>query len=96
MKYITPVRSPCFWTRKNVQKLGLFTDSMEFFLNGAELSLNSVISANSTWAQFQDTVSHMCLAGAVVASWTLTQEVADLSPFTLMTNILSLNPLNSV
>ena len=29
----------------------------------------------------------MCLAGAVVASWSLTQEVAGLSPFTVMTNI---------
>ena len=28
------------------------------------------------WAQFKDPVSHMCLAGAVVASWSLTQEVA--------------------
>ena len=29
----------------------------------------------------------MCLAGAVVASWSRTQEVAGLSPFTAMTNI---------
>ena len=35
------------------------------------------------WAQFKDPVSHMCLACAVVASWTLTQEVAGLSPFTV-------------
>ena len=46
-----------------------------FFLNGAELSLNSVNSGNlmnhrsMNWAQFKDPVSHMCLAGAVVASW---------------------------
>ena len=25
------------------------------------------------WAQFKDLASHMCLAGAVVASWSLTQ-----------------------
>ena len=31
--------------------------------------------------QFKDPVSHTCLAGAVVASWSLTQEVAGLSPF---------------
>ena len=46
------------------------------------------------WAQFKDPVSQMCLAGAVVASWYLTQEVTGwqvLSPFTVMTNILSLN-----
>ena len=29
----------------------------------------------------------MCLAGAVVASWSLKQEVAGLSHFTVMTNI---------
>ena len=29
----------------------------------------------------------MCLAGAGVASWSLTQEVAGSSPFTVMTNI---------
>ena len=45
---------------------------IEFFLNGAELSLNSVISGNlinhssMNWAQFKDPVSHMCLAGTVV------------------------------
>ena len=37
--------------------------------------------------EFKDPVSHMCLAGAVVASWSLTQEVAGSSPFTVMTNI---------
>ena len=36
------------------------------------------------WDQFKDPVSHMCLAGAVVAFWSLTQEVAGLSPFTVM------------
>ena len=41
------------------------------------------------WAQFKDltSVSHMCLAGAVKASWSLTQEMTGLSPFTTMTNI---------
>ena len=33
------------------------------------------------WAQFKDTVPHMYLAGTVVASWSLTQEVAGSSPF---------------
>ena len=27
------------------------------------------------WVQFKDPVTHMCLAGTVVASWHLTQEV---------------------
>ena len=37
--------------------------------------------------QFRDPVSHMCLAGTVVASSSLTQEVESSSPFTVMTNI---------
>ena len=39
------------------------------------------------WGQFKDPVSHMCLAGAVVASWSLMQEMAGSSLFTVMTNI---------
>ena len=31
----------------------------------------------------------MCFAGTVVASWSLTQEVADSIPFTVMTNIFT-------
>ena len=38
------------------------------------------------WDQFKDPVSHMCLAGALVASWSLMQEMADSSPITIMTN----------
>ena len=33
------------------------------------------------WAQFEDPVSHMCIAGVVVAYWSLTQEAAGSSPF---------------
>ena len=36
--------------------------------------------------QFKDPVSHMCLASAVVASWSLTQEVAG---FTVIVNIFA-------
>ena len=60
------------------------TKSMEFFLNGAELSLNSadlINHWNITWAWFEDPVSHMCLAGTMVASWSLNQEMAGSSPF---------------
>ena len=39
------------------------------------------------WAEFEDPVSHVCLSGTMVASWSLIQEVAGLSPFTVMTNI---------
>ena len=70
--------------------------TVEFFLNGAESSFNSVNSANSenlinqssmNWAEFKEPLSHVCLAGAVVASWALTQEMAGSSPFPVITNI---------
>ena len=51
------------------------------------------------WVQFKDQVSHMCLAGTVVASWSLIQEVAGLQgfePFYCDDIFLSLNSLNSV
>ena len=38
---------------------------------------------------YKDPVSHMCLVAAVVASWSLTQEVAGSSPFTVISNILA-------
>ena len=34
-----------------------------------------------SWAQFKVTISPTCLAGTVIASWSLTQEVAGSSPF---------------
>ena len=39
----------------------------------------------------KDPVSHMCLAGTVVTSWSLTQEVevAGSNTFTVITNIFS-------
>ena len=39
------------------------------------------------WSQFKDPVSHTCLAGAILVSWSLTREVAGSNPFTVMTNI---------
>ena len=47
---------------------------------------NMLNHGSMCWDQFKDPVSHMCLAGALVASWSLTQEVAGSSPFTVMTN----------
>ena len=47
------------------------------------------------WAQFEDPVSHMCFASTVVASWSITQQVAGLSLFTVMTNIFSLNSVKT-
>ena len=77
---------------------------LEFFLNGTGLSFNSVISGNSgnlinhwsmNWTQFKDPATHTCLAGAMVASWSLTQEVAGLNPFN-ENYFLTLNSLNTV
>ena len=60
--------------------------------------MNSVTSANSgnqinqggmNWSQFKDPVYHMCLAGDVVTSWFLTQEVARSNLFTVIINIFS-------
>ena len=42
------------------------------------------------WSQFKDPVSHICLADAMVASCSLTQEVVGSSPFTVMTNIFAI------
>ena len=43
---------------------------------------------SACWSSpFKDPISHMCLAGAVVASWSLTQEMAVSSPFNVMTNM---------
>ena len=39
------------------------------------------------WDQFKDIVSHMHLAGTVVAYWSFAQELAGLSPLAVMTNI---------
>ena len=33
------------------------------------------------WAQFKDPLCYLCLAGTVVAFWSLTQDVAGSSPF---------------
>ena len=42
-------------------------------------------------SQFKDHVSNMCLAGTVVACWSLTYEMASSSPFTVMPNIFELS-----
>ena len=36
---------------------------------------NLINHCSMNWAKFKDPVSHMCLAGAVVACWSLTQEL---------------------
>ena len=45
--------------------------------NGNLLNSGNLINHHSiNWAQFKDPVSHMCLAGDVVAALSLTQEMA--------------------
>ena len=49
----------------------------------------NIVNSGILINQFKDPAPHMCLAGAVVAPWSLTQEVAGSNPFTVMTNIFS-------
>ena len=66
-------------------------DTMEFSLNRNRSSMNSanqnlINHRNMNWSQFKKPVSHMCVDGAVVASWSLTQEVTGSNPFIVITN----------
>ena len=76
-------------TTKENQELR-HSETMEFSLNRTANSRKLINHWSMSWAQFKDTVSPMCIAGAVVASWTPTQEVARWQVqvlFTVMTNI---------
>ena len=53
----------------------------------SEFSKSDKSFQSMNWNRFKDSVSDRCLAGSVVASWFLTQEVAGSNPFTVMTNI---------
>ena len=56
----------------------------EFSPNGTENSMNlgnQINQRSMNWGQLEGLVSHVCLAGAVVASWSLTQEVTGSSAF---------------
>ena len=44
------------------------------------------------WSQFKDPVSHMCVADAVVAYWSLTQEVVGSNSFTVI-KFFVVNPI---
>ena len=63
------------------------------FPKWAEISVNSANSGNlinhrsMNCSQFKDPVSDMCLVGTVAACWSLTQQMASLSHFTVMMNI---------
>ena len=53
---------------------GVFPKWVELSLNSANLR-NLMKHWSMNWAQFKDPVSHMCIAGTVVACWFITQEV---------------------
>ena len=81
VKYCIPVEcSDSQWRiqdfpERGANSKGWVSSLLEFFLNGAELSLNSEKLINHwsmNWAQFKDSITHMCLAGTVVACWSLT------------------------
>ena len=48
------------------------------------------------WDECKDPVSHVCIAGDVVASWSLSQSLTGSSPFTVMTNILLLDSIQLI
>ena len=56
--------------------------TLEIFLCGAELSVNSTYSGNPmhrlsmNWGQSEDPLCYLCLGGAVLAFLSFTQEVA--------------------
>ena len=67
--------------------------TMEFSLNGAELSLNSVKSGNlenlrnhwsMNWVQYNDLLCYLWLCGLVVSFLSLTQEILGSSPTLLI------------
>ena len=74
---------------KHVTKKG--DKNHKFSLNGTGILINGM-----NYNQFRNPISHMCLVGTVVASWSLIQKMACSNPFTAMTNFLSLNFLNSM
>ena len=46
------------------------------------------------WAQFKDPVFHMCLAGAVVASRSVTQKLAGFNHFIVTTLVTEFSEFN--
>ena len=66
--------------------LNLILTTLEFSLNGVELSLNSGNSENRRnhwsmkWVQYKDLLCYLCLCGLGVSSLSLTQEILGSSP----------------
>ena len=102
MKWLLPLQS---WQNALIKEMKCLNKDInrviEQIVIPMEFSLNSVNSENliNHWSmnhgQFRDVVCHMCLAGTVVASWLLTQEVAGSSPLLWWQLFVSLNSANS-
>ena len=65
----------CEWCKSERQHIGVFPKWEKFSLNSAK-SGNQINHWSMNWAEFKDPVPHMSCTGAVVACWSLTQEVA--------------------
>ena len=100
----------CTYSRREIPHHSSFSkvkfyNSMEFSLNGAELSLNSVNSGNlrnywgMNWVQYNALLCCLWLCGWVVESLSLTQEILGSNPAIFLFDFhffLSLNSANSV
>ena len=53
------------------------------------ISENLINNWNMNWGQFKNPLCHISLAGAVVVSWSQTQEVASLNSFAIRTTIFA-------
>ena len=62
-----------------------FFPKWNWYLVNSTNSGNLINHCSMNWSQFKDPVSHMCLAGTVVACWFLTQETTGSN--LLITNI---------
>ena len=102
MKWLLPLQS---WQDALIKEMKCLNKDInrvtEQIVMPMGFSLNSVNSENliNHWnmnqGQFGGVVSHMCLAGTVVASWLLTQEVTGSSPLLWWQLFVSLNSANS-
>ena len=61
---------------RDKQHSGVFPKWSRMFTFNSVNSGNLIKHSSMNWAEFKDPLSHVCLAGTVVASWSLTQEVA--------------------
>ena len=62
-------------SNQNMRDIGVFPKWNRNSLKPAN-SGNLINNGSMNWAQFKDPVSHMCLTGTVVSSWSVTHEEA--------------------